>query len=173
MSHSKFFQQWHASLEAQAAHAYARATAPTPQTAGPSSCQESPSRFAQQWHAALEEQAQLALSAVNGSEVHNPPGAPVTTTAPTRQREIKRLFRAVEKELEHAPCIREFYTLLAEWRQLQNVSSCLAHTAFNDIECVFICSTMPNSRPSSGILCATRPHISFVCPFCLTHGAIH
>ena len=121
MSHSKFFQQWHASLEAQAAQAYAQATAPTPQTAGPSSCQERPSRFAQEWHAALEEQAQLALSAANGAQ--NAPGTPTTTTVPTRQREIKRLFRAVEKELEHAPCVREIYNLLSEWRQLQQVSS--------------------------------------------------
>ena len=70
---------------------------------------------------ALEQQAQLALHAASGPQ--NVSGTPVTTTVPTRQREIKRLFRDVEKALEHAPCLGEMYTLLTEWRQLQQVSA--------------------------------------------------
>lgn len=130
MSHSTFFQQWHASLEAQSASAYTQATSPTPQTAGPSSCQERPSKFAQEWHAALEEQAQLALRAVNSSPKAS--GTPVTTTMPTRQREIQRLFGVVENELASAAGISDAYPLLAEWRQLQQVSSQLAHTMISD-----------------------------------------
>lgn len=115
MSHSTFLQQWHASLEAQSAAAYTQATA------GPSSGQERPSKFAQEWHAALEEQAQLALRAANGPP--KAPGTPITAPVPNRQREIKRLFNAVENELASATPISDAYPLLVEWRQLQQVSS--------------------------------------------------
>ncbi|KAH9935613.1 uncharacterized protein B0H18DRAFT_951105 [Fomitopsis serialis] len=113
MSQSKFFQQWHASLEEQAANAYA--ASPATSTAGPS--QERPSKFCQEWHAALEEQAQLAARAVYAAP--KPATAPVSAAVPTRQREIKRLFRAIDKELASADCIGVQHPLFAEWQELQ------------------------------------------------------
>ncbi|KZT72198.1 hypothetical protein DAEQUDRAFT_723389 [Daedalea quercina L-15889] len=105
--------KWHASLEAKAAQAYAASAAP--QSAGPS--QERPSKFAREWHAALEEQAQLAARAVYGTP--KAASAQVTEAVPTRQREIKRLFRVVEKELAAAECIGVTHPLLSEWQELQ------------------------------------------------------
>ncbi|KAH9839389.1 uncharacterized protein C8Q71DRAFT_749237 [Rhodofomes roseus] len=113
MPHSALFQQWHASLEEQAARACAAAAAPP--AAGPS--QERPSKFFQEWHAALEEQGQLASRAVYGT--HQTVDAPVPAAVPTRQREIKRLFRVVEKELAATPCVGVTHPLYAEWKELQ------------------------------------------------------